>query len=61
MKKRTYLRDHAMSKEKRYWHTDIGFNYRMTNMQAALGYSQLERIESLLNKKQEIFKWYKKN
>jgi perosamine synthetase len=54
-----YLRDHAMSKEKRYWHTEIGFNYRMTNLQAALGLAQLERIEELLNKKREIFEWYK--
>jgi len=54
-----YLRDHAMSKEKRYWHTELGFNYRMTNLQAALGVAQLERIEELLNKKREIFEWYK--
>jgi len=53
-----YLRDHAMSKEKRYWHTEVGFNYRMTNLQAALGVAQLERIDELLNKKKEIFKWY---
>lgn len=53
------LRDHAMSKEKRYWHTEIGFNYRMTNMQAALGLAQLERIEEIIARKREIFKWYK--
>ena len=52
------LRDHAMSKEKRYWHTDIGFNYRMTNIQAAIGLAQLERIEELLQRKLEIFQWY---
>ena len=56
--KMKYLRDHAMSKEKRYWHTEIGYNYRMTNLQAALGVAQLERIEELLNKKREIFEWY---
>jgi len=56
--KMKYLRDHAMSKEKRYWHTEIGYNYRMTNLQAALGVVQLERIEELLNKKREIFEWY---
>ncbi len=53
-----YLRDHAMSKEKRYWHTEIGFNYRMTNLQAALGLAQLERIDELLTKKKYIFEWY---
>jgi perosamine synthetase len=53
-----FLRDHAMSKAKRYWHTDIGFNYRMTNLQAALGAAQLERINELKEKKNLIFKWY---
>jgi len=54
------LRDHAMSKEKRYWHTEVGFNYRMTNLQAALGVAQLERIDELLEKKKEVFSWYQK-
>ena len=49
-----YLRDHAMSKEKRYWHTEVGFNYRMTNMQAALGLAQLERIDEILAKKKKF-------
>ncbi len=53
-----YLRDHAMSPTKRYWHTEVGYNYRMTNLQAALGLAQLERIEEILQKKQEIFTWY---
>lgn len=55
-----YLRDHAMSKEKRYWHTEIGFNYRMTNIQAALGCAQLERINELMNKRQQLFAWYER-
>ncbi len=53
-----YLRDHAMSPEKRYWHTEVGYNYRMTNLQAALGLAQLERVNEILEKKQEIFSWY---
>lgn len=57
--KMKYLRDHAMSQEKRYWHTEIGYNYRMTNLQAALGVAQLERIDDILDKKREIFIWYK--
>lgn len=56
-----YLRDHAMSKEKRYWHTEMGFNYRMTNIQAALGCAQLERIEELMRERQRIFKIYEDN
>src|SRR2546421_4416430 len=55
-----FLRDHAMSKEKRYWHPEMGFNFRMTNMQAALGCAQLERVDSLMKKKQLIFGWYAK-
>jgi perosamine synthetase len=55
-----YLRDHAMSKEKRYWHTEVGYNYRITNMQAALGCAQLERIDALMAKRQQLFIWYQK-
>jgi perosamine synthetase len=57
--KAKYLRDHAMSKEKRYWHTEIGYNYRMTNIQAALGLAQLERIYEIIQKKRQVFEWYK--
>jgi len=56
-----YLRDHAMSKTKRYWHTEIGFNYRMTNLQAALGCAQLSRIEEFIIKRKDIFNRYYKN
>jgi perosamine synthetase len=57
--KAKYLRDHAMSKEKRYWHTEIGYNYRLTNIQAALGFAQLERMDEIIQKKKEIFNWYR--
>jgi perosamine synthetase len=52
------LRDHAMSKTKRYWHEAVGFNYRMTNLQAALGAAQLERIEDIVKRKKDIFDRY---
>ena len=55
-----FLRDHAMSSDKRYWHSEVGFNYRMTNLQAALGVAQLERIESIIDRKISIFQAYKK-
>ncbi len=55
------LRDHGMNPSKRYWHDEIGFNYRLTNMQAALGVAQLERFDYILEKKIEIAKLYKKN
>ncbi len=43
-----YLRDMAFSKERHFWHKDLGFNYRMSNLQAAVGLAQLERIEKLI-------------
>lgn len=39
---------------RRFVHDEIGWNYRMTNMQAALGLAQLERIEEHINKKRAI-------
>lgn len=55
-----FLRDHAMSKERRYWHPEIGFNYRMTNLQAALGAAQMERIDTIIAKKAAIYERYAK-
>jgi perosamine synthetase len=53
-----FLRDHAMSPEKRYWHTEVGYNYRMTNLQAALGVAQMERIEEFIARKRRIAQLY---
>lgn len=47
-------RDHGMSKKKRYWHLVPGFNYRMTNLQAAVGLAQLERIDYFLAQRDRI-------
>ena len=55
------LRDHGMSNNKRYWHEIVGFNYRMTNLQAAVGVAQMERFEEIINKKREIFNFYNIN
>ncbi len=54
------LRDHGMSPKKRYWHDYAGFNFRMTNMQAAIGVAQMGRIDDLLNRKKLIFQTYDK-
>jgi perosamine synthetase len=55
-----HLRDHAMSKEKRYWHTEVGYNYRMTNLQAALGCAQMERSTELLQRRIDVYHEYAK-
>jgi perosamine synthetase len=52
------LRDHAMSAERRYFHDERGFNYRMTNLQAALGVAQMERIGEFLKRREQIMTWY---
>jgi len=54
----TMLRDHGMDKGRRYWHTEVGFNYRMTNLQAAVGCAQLERIDDFIAKKRWIREQY---
>ncbi|MDD5253475.1 MAG: aminotransferase class I/II-fold pyridoxal phosphate-dependent enzyme [Candidatus Nanoarchaeia archaeon] len=59
--KMKYLRDHGMAPEKKYWHDSIGFNFRMTNMQAAIGLAQLEKIDELVSKKVENANFYNKN
>lgn len=55
------LRDHGQTLEKRYYHEIIGFNYRMTNMQAAVGLAQLERMEKFLKEKNKIAAYYDKH
>ncbi|MGO9449515.1 MAG: DegT/DnrJ/EryC1/StrS family aminotransferase [Candidatus Binataceae bacterium] len=54
-----FLRDHAMSPKKRYVHSEIGYNYRLTNIQAALGLAQLERIAGFIARRGEIMRWYR--
>ena len=49
------LRDHGMSKAKRYHHVEIGFNFRMTNIQAAIGVAQLVKVENFLKKRRKNF------
>jgi perosamine synthetase len=52
------LRDHGMSKDRRYWHLYAGFNYRMTNLQAAVGLAQMERIEDFLRYRLKVVQRY---
>ena len=47
------LRDHGMDTRRHYWHPVLGYNYRLTNIQAALGVGQMERIEQILKKKRD--------
>jgi perosamine synthetase len=48
------LRDHGMSPQRRYWHTVLGYNYRMTNLQAAVGVAQVEKLSAIVAAKRRI-------
>lgn len=52
------LRDHGQSRRRKYYHAKLGFNYRMTNLQAALGLAQLRKIDKIIERKREIAKLY---
>ncbi len=56
------LHDHGRDPKikKIFWAEKIGFKYKMSNLQAALGCAQMERVEELVNKKIEIFDMYNK-
>ena len=54
------LRDHGRTKSnfKFFFNTEVAFKYRMSNLQAAFGLAQLERIDELVAKKRQMFQWY---
>lgn len=54
-----YLTTQAKDDPKRYIHNNIGYNFRLTNIQAALGLAQLEKLPGFLDKKASIFHKYK--
>jgi perosamine synthetase len=56
--KAALLRDHGMQKDRRYWHQFIGYNYRITNIQAAIGVAQMEQLEKFVAAKRQIAKRY---
>jgi len=52
------LRGHGMDPNRKYWHNMIGYNYRMTNLQAALGVAQLPHLDEWIKKRRWIFSRY---
>ncbi|MFA6635521.1 MAG: DegT/DnrJ/EryC1/StrS family aminotransferase [Candidatus Omnitrophota bacterium] len=55
------LKDLAHSPGKRFLHSELAYNYRMTNMQAAVGLAQVEQINKFIRKKRKIAQTYKEN
>lgn len=61
IKRCAYLKSQAVSLTREYWHDEVGFNYRMTNLCAAIGVAQLERADDTIAKKIDLVEWYKKD
>ena len=59
LKRAKYLTTQAKSDELYYTHDEVGYNYRMTNLQAALGLAQLEQLEEFIKIKEYNYKLYK--
>ncbi len=57
------LSNHGRSREqpKQFWPNMVGYKYKMSNIQAALGCAQMERIGELIRRKREIFHYYREN
>jgi perosamine synthetase len=52
------LRNLAFEPERRFWHRELGFNFRLTNLQAALGVAQLERMDEIVARKRWLGQAY---
>jgi perosamine synthetase len=48
----------AKGQTKQFWPDTIGFKYKMSNIQAAIGFGQMERIKDLVKRKREVFQYY---
>jgi perosamine synthetase len=53
------LRGQGMDPSRRYWHPIIGYNFRMTNIEAAIGLAQMERVGQLIADRKRIGSWYR--
>jgi perosamine synthetase len=53
------VKGQGQSLTRRYWHVELGFNYRMTNICAAIGLAQIERLPEILARKQAIGRRYR--
>jgi perosamine synthetase len=55
----TLYRSHGLLRRRHYWHDVPGHNFRLTNMQAAIGCAQLEQLDAILAERQRVVKRYK--
>jgi perosamine synthetase len=55
-----HFKGQGLAKHRQYWHDVIGYNYRMTNICAAIGLAQLEQVENVLIEKKRVADTYRK-
>jgi perosamine synthetase len=55
-----HYKGQGLAKHRQYWHDVIGYNYRMTNICAAIGLGQLEQADKIIAQKRMLAQWYKK-
>lgn len=58
MNRARHLKTQGVSSAREYWHDELAYNYRMTNLCAAIGLAQLEQAEEILGRKRRIHAWY---
>ena len=54
-----HFKGQGLAKHRQYWHDVIGYNYRMTNICAAIGLAQVEQIENVLKEKKRVADTYR--
>lgn len=55
----TLFRRDGMSRDRKYFHEVVGYNYRLTNLQAAVGVAQVERADEILDEKRRVAQQYR--
>src|ERR1700693_1488891 len=53
-----HFKGQGLAEHRQYWHDVVGYNYRMTNICAAIGLAQLEQADKFIGKKRKISGWY---
>lgn len=54
-----HLKTQGVSPVREYWHDVVAYNYRMTNICAAIGLAQLEQADDIIKKKRQLAEWYR--
>lgn len=55
------IRSHGMDRKRHYWHSVIGYNFRLPNLQAAIGCAQLEKVNGIIIQKKRVYDLYCKH